>query len=478
MTGTTNTDALAKTIKFRQLFGIGFGTMIGVGWMLVAGSWIVTAGPGGAIMAFAIGALAILVIGLAYAEMGGALPFSGGEIVYAFEGLGTAAAFIVGWSLTLIFVSVCAFEVVAAPWIIAVIAPVAAGPVLYSIMGADVTVGSLILGFAGLVLLTGLNVRGSQLSVGVINVATMLKVIASAVFVIAALTHGSEANRTPWFATAPGGSMITPVLAVLATVPVWYGGFNTLPQALGEVADLGNIRRLPLVLVAAIVSGFLFFALVILATASAASRDTLSHADFPVAAALFSAFESPLPGRAVLTAGLLGLLTSWNSSIFAGSRVLLCLGRARIIPPVFARVHPRYGTPAFAAVFIGCCCAPIALLGRNSIGPVLNLVGLAYATCYLFTAFAIIRLRRVAPELGRPYRMPGHPWFTGLAALISLIFIVVALFNIVEGSKQAVPTEFVALAVWSAIGVAVWFQGASARAAMPLAERRRIICEG
>jgi basic amino acid/polyamine antiporter, APA family len=478
VTGSSNGDGLARTIRFHQLFGIGFGTMIGVGWMLVAGSWIVTAGPGGAITAFAVGAAAVLVIGLAYAEMGGAMPFSGGEIVYAFEGLGTGAAFIVGWSLTLIFVSVCAFEVVAAPWIIAVIAPVAAGPVLYSVLGAPVSVGSLLLGFAGLIALTWLNMRGSRLSVGVINLATALKVAASAIFVIAALTHGSEANRTPWFATAPGGGMVTPVLAVLATVPVWYGGFNTLPQALGEVADIGRIRRLPLVLIAAIVAGFSFFALVILATASAASRDVLAHADFPVAAALFSAFRSPLPGRAVLAAGLLGLLTSWNSSIFAGSRVLLCMGRARIIPAFFARVHPRHGTPATAARFIGFCCAPIALLGRNSIGPVLNLVGLAYATGYLFTAWAVIRLRRTAPAMDRPYRMPGHPWFTGLAALIAVVFIAVALFNIVAGSTQAVPTEFIALAVWAAMGLAVWFHGAPARAAVPLAERRRLIREG
>jgi amino acid transporter len=472
------TQALAKTIRFRQLFGIGFGTMIGVGWMLVAGSWILTAGPGGAVVAFAIGALAVMVIALAYAEMGGAFPFSGGEIVYAYEGLGTGAAFVVGWALTLVFVSVCAFEVVAAPWIVAVIAPVTAGPTLYTIMGADVSVGSLVLGFAGLALLTWLNVRGGQISVGLINVATLLKVAATAIFVAAALLHGSEANREPWFQPAANGSILTPILVVLATVPVWYGGFNTLPQALGEVADLRHIRRLALVLISAIFSGFLFFALVILATASAASRDTLGSADFPVAAALFAAFDSPWPGRFVLAAGLLGLLTSWNASLFAGSRVLFCLGRARIIPAAFARVHPRFGSPAFAAIFIGLACAPIALLGRNSITPALNLVGLAYATAYLFTALAVIRLRRAAPGLDRPYRMPGHPWFTWLAVLIALTFIVVALFNIVTESKTAIPTEFVALSIWAALGLGIWYGGRGQRAGVSAEDQRALIRQG
>lgn len=479
MPGTTAPTGLTKGIRFGQLFGIGFGTMIGVGWMAAAGGWIIQAGPGGAIVAFFVGALAVLVIGLSYAEMGGAFPFSGGEIVYAFEGLGTSAAFIVGWALTLIFVSVCAFEVVFAPWIVATLFPASSGPVLYRVLGADVTVGSLVLGFAGLIVLTGVNVVGSKLSVGLQNIATWLKVTATLGFVVAALAGGSEANRTPWFAAdVASGSLLVPILGVLATVPVWYGGFNTLPQALGEVADLRNIRRLALVMTACILAGFTFFALVILATASAASRATLAGADFPVATALFSAFASPWPGRAVLAAGLLGLLTSWNASLFAGARVLFALGRARIIPAVFARVHPRYGSPAVAVIFIGVACAPMALLGRNSITPILNLIGLAYAVGYLFTAASLIRLRRVAPGLERPYVMPGHPWFTYLAAVLAATFLAVATFHIVRDSKTVVPAELAAFAIWAALGALVWFAGAAARRGISHDERRRLIRSG
>lgn len=474
-TGAAGGGALAKGIRFRQLFGIGFGTMIGVGWMAAAGGWILAAGPGGAIVAFAVGALAVLVIGLAYAEMGGAFPFSGGEIVYAFEGLGTGAAFVVGWALTLIFVSVCAFEVVFAPWIVATLFPGAGGPVLYWVLGADVTIGSLLLGFAGLALLGWINVRGSKLSVGLQNIATWLKVAATLMFVVAALSGGSEANRQPWFQTDGDGDWLLPILGVLATVPVWYGGFNTLPQALGEVADLRHIRRLGLVLTACILAGFAFFALVILATASAASRQTLAGADFPVAAALFAAFDSPWPGRAVLAAGLLGLLTSWNASLFAGARVLLAMGRARIIPPRFAAVHPRFGSPAFAVLFIALACAPMALLGRNSITPILNLVGLAYAVGYLFTAASVIRLRRTAPTLERPYVMPGHPSFTGLAAVLAVVFLVVATGHIARDSRTVVPTEFAALAIWAALGGLIWWSGRAARAATGREERRRLL---
>ncbi len=471
-----NDTGLSKTIRFHQLFAIGFGTMIGVGWMLVAGSWILTAGPGGAVVAFAVGAAAVLLIGLAYAEMGASLPFSGGEIVYAFEGLGAAPAFIVGWLLALTAVSVCAFEAVASPWIISVILPATAGPTIYRMLGSDVTLGAIVIGFGGLIALSWVNIRGGYASARLQNVATALKVLATVTFVLAALSQANGAiNRIPWFAHDAGGSAIGPILAVLATVPVWYGGFNALPQALGEVADLGKIRNLALVLASAVIAGFIFFALVILATASAAPRSALASSEFPVATALFSAFSSPWPGRAVLTAGLLGLVTSWNAMIFSGSRVLLCMGRARIIPGAFARVHPRFGSPAFAAVFVAAASVPLALLGRNALLPIINLVGLSYAVSYLFTTLALVRLRRNAPAMDRPYRMPLHPWLTHLAVVIAAAFVLVAAANIWRESTTAIPAEFVALAVWLAVGALVWHLGKKARTLTSDEERRALI---
>ncbi len=470
-------SGLAKRIGFGQLFAIGFGTMIGVGWMLVAGSWVLTAGPGGAIIAFGLGAVAVLLVSLIYAEMGSAFPFSGGEIVYVLEGLGSGAAFLVGWLLALTYVAVCAFEVVASAWIVAVLAPATAGPVVYHVLGSDVTVGALVIGFGGLAALTAVNVSGGRESARFQNVATWLKVAATAVFVVAALSHGSEANRTPWLATDAHGGVLGPILVILATVPVWYGGFNSLPQALGEVADLRRIGRLSLIMAMTIVFGFVFFSLVILATASTVPRATLANSEFPVADALFAAFSSPWPGRVVLFAGLLGILTSWNASIFSGARILFSMGRARIIPAVFARVSPRFGSPAFAAVFIAGCAAPVALLGRNSLLPLLSIVGLSYATGYLLVALSLFRLRTTAPHVERPYRMPGHPYLTGAAVLTALSFVLLAGYAIWDQRTTPAPIPFVALAVWLLIGLAVWLAGARTRRATPLKDQRRLVRE-
>jgi len=468
-------NSLAKSIPFYQLFAIGFGTMIGVGWIIVAGSWILTAGPGGAIVAFAVGAVAVLVVGLAYSEMGSTFPFSGGEIVYVYEGLGTPAAFFIGWLLTLTFVAVCAFEIVASAWIVTVLLPNLDGPVLYRILGSNVTVGALVIGFSGLAALAAVNFRGGLASARLQNIATGLKVTATIVFVVAALAHGSSANRAPWFARDSSGSTWGAIVIVLATVPVWYGGFNTMPQALGEVADVSRLRNLATVMSLAIVAGFVFFACVIVATASPVPRAALAHSDFPVAAALFGAFSSPWPGRAVLAAGLMGIITSWNACIFSGARVLFCLARARIIPGHFSRVNARFGSPGFAVLFICLVSAPIALLGKNSLVPIINLIGINYATGYLLVAVSLYRLRNREPLLERPYRVPGHPYITAAAIVIAAMFVLAATYGVWHASSHTVPSEFIALAAWLLGGYFVWRLATGVRARTTPEERRALI---
>ena len=93
--------------------------MIGWSWVVLSGAWIDGAGTLGAMLAFAIGGGVMVLIGLTYAELASALPFAGGEHVYAERAFGPGAAFICTWSITLArYVSVCAFEAVALPTVV------------------------------------------------------------------------------------------------------------------------------------------------------------------------------------------------------------------------------------------------------------------------------------------------------------------------------------------------------------------------
>jgi amino acid transporter len=87
--------------------------MIGCGWVVLTGGWIQTAGSAGAMLAFLIGGIAVVLIGLTYAELASAMPLTGGEHVYSHRALGMGGSFFCTWAIILGYISVVAFEAVA-----------------------------------------------------------------------------------------------------------------------------------------------------------------------------------------------------------------------------------------------------------------------------------------------------------------------------------------------------------------------------
>ena len=94
MSGETRPQ-LKRVIGRLGFFSLAFGSMIGVGWITSLGNWFQNAGPLGSMVAFLVGGLIMLVIGLCYAEVTPMLPVSGGEVAYAYKASGTAMAFVV-----------------------------------------------------------------------------------------------------------------------------------------------------------------------------------------------------------------------------------------------------------------------------------------------------------------------------------------------------------------------------------------------
>lgn len=77
-----------RVLSKKDIFAIAFGAMIGWGWVVMAGDWIKGAGTLGSIMAFIIGGIMVLFVGLTYAELTAAMPQCGGEHVFSLRALG------------------------------------------------------------------------------------------------------------------------------------------------------------------------------------------------------------------------------------------------------------------------------------------------------------------------------------------------------------------------------------------------------
>jgi amino acid transporter len=74
---------MKKELTLFNFFTIGFGAIIGTGWVLLVGDWMILGGgPVPAMIAFAIGALFLVPIGMCFGELTAAIPISGGIIEY------------------------------------------------------------------------------------------------------------------------------------------------------------------------------------------------------------------------------------------------------------------------------------------------------------------------------------------------------------------------------------------------------------
>jgi basic amino acid/polyamine antiporter, APA family len=177
----------------------------------------------------------------------------------------------------------------------------------------------------------------------------------------------------------------------------------------------------------------------------------------------------------VLVAGLFGAITVGNGTLLAGSRLLFALGRAGVIGHVFSHVDARFGTPTRSVLFLGIAAAAGTLFGRKGIGLVVDAGSSALACVYLVTCLAVIRLRRREPNLVRPYRVPGGVFTATVAALAALFLFAWSFYDTGRTANGGIPAEWWVLAVWSGLGVFMWWAARAVRLRFGETERRRVM---
>ena len=114
---------LKKVLSRFDVLFLAIGAMLGWGWVVLSGDWVTSAGSIGAVIAFVIGGLLVIFVGLTYAELASAMPETGGGLLYVKKAFGKKSAFIASWAMVLGYVSVVTFEAVALPTVVDYILP-------------------------------------------------------------------------------------------------------------------------------------------------------------------------------------------------------------------------------------------------------------------------------------------------------------------------------------------------------------------
>lgn len=454
-----------------QLFTLLFGSIIGAGWIVATGLWIGSAGPIGAVAAFGLGASIMLLIGLCFAELMAMFPNANGSMAYIFEAFGARAAAVAGWCMVLTYSATCAWYFVIGAWLITVLLPMLTGPVVVRLAGGEAHLGDLAIGLAAAVLIATINIRGVRSRARFQDGLVILKILLGILLIGLGFYYGSPGRLDPMFAGAGSDAKLAGVASVALMTPFFFAGFDVLPQAIRDRRDQAALRRIGWIIFAATGAAFLFYAGVIVAASMALERSALTVSSLPVLDAFRNGLGMPWLATVAVVAGLSGVLSGWNASMLAGSRILQGLARSAAVPRVFAG---EMGT-ARSIWTVTAISVVLGLLGRRGLGSILDVVTLPLIVVFALVCATVLRLRIVAPAIARPYRVPGGRWLIGLALILSIGLIVLSVRGAFAAVGSALP--LLVCLLWAITGLLLWSMAARRRGAMPALQRKLSILQ-
>src|SRR5437773_7242669 len=290
------------------------------------------------------------------------------------------------------------------------------------------------------IVFVGINIRGivatmrftvaiNAIALGILAIF-FLSVIFSGKLNLSLLTNIPPTSGNSWF--LPFG-----LAGIFPAIPfaIWfYLAIEELPLAAEESHDpKKDIPRAAVWgLTTLVITGALIF---LLNPAVGGGAKALGNSATP----LFDGFKAVYgagTGAALLALiGLIGLVASFFTIIYAYGRNTFSLSRAGYFPHWLSITHPRLKTPYVALIagaVVGCGLAILLyFLGTNSnlvagqvVGALLYMAVFGAVISYFMQCLSFILLRRRLPNIERPYRSPVGVWGAGIAAAIALVSLI------------------------------------------------------
>ena len=448
---------LRKRLGPVELTLFGVGVIIGTGIFVLTGKAAgVQAGPAVA-LSFVFAGIACALAGLCYAEFASTVPVAGSAYTFSYASLGEFVAWIIGWDLVLELA--LGASTVAVGWS-SYFADVmkSAGIAIpdWAYGGSHNVVAAAIVLILTAVICLGIKISSQvNMVIVAVKIGIVLFVIVAGCFYIKASNYspfippsGSPgaggAQSTPSLlqdlGVSPGSFGITGIFTGAALVFFAFIGFDIVATAAEETKK--PQRDMPIGILASLGICTALYVAVSLVIAG-----MVKYTDIKINAPLAEAFRSvDKPGFAtVISVGaLLGLTTVMLILMLGQSRVFFAMSRDRLLPPAFAAVSPRFGTPVRTTIATG---VVVALLSTFvPLTELAELVNIGTLFAFLLVAIGVLVLRRTRPDLPRAFRCPGVPAVPILAVLAS--------FYLMLNLPGATWLRFI---IWMVIGFVVYF---------------------
>ena len=347
---------------------------------------------------------ASMLIALTFAEVSSRFDATGGPYLYTKAAFGRFAAFEVGWMQWFTRVASWASVINVLVASLGFYWPaVTAGPIRTALLTGIIAT------------LAAINVLGIRQSAWVVNALTIGKLLPLGLFIAVGLTSlgkgGFEIHGLPAMADLSASAL----LLIFA-----FGGYEVIPVPAGESKD--PRRAVPFALIMTIV--VVTLVLTLTQVVALGTLPALPDSKTPLADA--SALIMGATGAAIITLGaVLSTLGNNMGQALSGSRSLFALAENGDIPPFFARVSARFGTPVVAILFTAA--VSLVLAATGSFATMAQASAVSRLIVYVATCAAALRLRtpRFAGVVPEPtMRVPLGPVIpvAAIAIALSILF--------------------------------------------------------
>ncbi|OMH84917.1 putative amino acid permease YfnA [Zancudomyces culisetae] len=436
-----NIDALVQqsaTSEMKKILGpvdlvfIGIGCIIGTGIFVLTGvAAKQNAGPG-IVLSFIIAAVVSALSAFSYSELACMVPISGSAYSYAVATMGELMGWIVGWDLLLEYL--VGASTVAVGWSSYMVAffkdvfdvtldtKTTESPIVYSNGNFSIQKDAYINipAILSVVVITAVLLLGIRESAMVNNVLVVVKVVIILIFIFGAARFVDTKNYKPFVpARVEGKYGVSGVIKGAQRVFFAYIGFDAVSTAAQEAKN--PQRDMPIgILVSLFVCTVLYIAVSVVLTGIVPYYAIDEKA--PIANALLG-FSGTKWMRICISVGAMAGLTSVILILLLSQpRILMTMANDGLLPPVFARLHPRFKTPFYPTLLCGSLCVvlsgflPVDFLGdMTSVGTLL---------AFFTVNVGVIVLRYTDPHRKRIFKVPfGQYVFPPLGAIISITLI-------------------------------------------------------
>jgi amino acid transporter len=427
---------MVKKLNRIDILALALGSIIGWGSFTLPGSkFLHESGIISTAVGLILGGLAIVLIQKGYHIMLESNHEDGGEFSYTYNNMGKANGFVVGWSLTLCYISMVPLNATA---FVLVFKKLFGTKVdflyLYKVAGYPVYLSEVIIASLIILIFAYINIRGIKVSSGIQNIMSLLMVVnVTIVFTFMFINTDHSLIMNTYILNYKFD--IVKIIKVFAIVPFLFVGFDVIPQVSTELNF--EAPKATKISILAVFCAVLFYNLLNITTGFVYTPQKALQEQWALGSAILN--NMGYIGFLLLIISLIGAVSGGiNGFMLASSKLIGSLGKYELIPSKYNKKN-KNGVFENGIKFITVVSLIAPWFGREVIIYIVNMSSLLAAIGYFHVCFISFK-----------HSIGLNRYISQMGAVVSILFM---LLLITPGSPARLSTpSMISVILWTILG--------------------------